>query len=246
MSAPRGHITLTGGRRPLGASALARGVNIHVIRSAAALLAMAFAVQLVAGTAVAKVLEIGESGQVVVHDQPEVYLTPDARGRAIGAATRSVPAYRPAARRTTVAPLQVRADIETEAMRHGLSPALVEAVAWQESRFNQTAVSRKGAVGVMQLMPGTSRVLGVDPNDSSANIRGGTTYLASLLQRYNGDVIKALAAYNSGPGAVDRHGGPPPFKETQAYVAAILDHMAGNVTQVPERFGADASGRNTR
>ena len=89
-------------------------------------------------------------------------------------------------------------------------------------------------------MPGTARTLGVDPRDSRQNYAGGATYLAQLLKRYNGDVILALAAYNAGPGAVDRYGGVPPYKETQAYVAAILDRMshraeAAEIQASPER-----------
>ena len=184
----------------------------------------------------AKVLEIGDSGEVTVHDRPEVYLTPDARGQAITA-----PASAPGpASRSLRGSTEIPANLASEARRNGLSPELVEAVAWRESRFNPSALSPKGAIGVMQLMPATARGLGVDPTDASSNIRGGTALLAQLLRRYDGDVIKALAAYNASPNAVDRHGGPPPFRETQAYVAAILDRMASSATNT----ATVASGRN--
>lgn len=107
-----------------------------------------------------------------------------------------------------------------------LSPALVAAVAWRESRFRPESISRAGAIGEMQLMPATARSLGVDPRNDDQNLRGGAKYLRSLMTRYNGDLTKALAAYNAGPGAVDRYGGPPPYKETQAYVGDILERLS--------------------
>ena len=107
----------------------------------------------------------------------------------------------------------------------GLPPGLVRAVVWAESDFQQGAVSPKGAIGLMQLMPETAAELGVNPRDSEQNLQGGTAYLRQMLDRFEGDpeqLLKALAAYNAGPGQVARHGGIPPFPETAAYVRRVV------------------------
>ena len=126
----------------------------------------------------------------------------------------------------------VGAAIDRAAAHHALSPALIAAVAWQESRLQQNALSPKGARGVMQLMPGTARGLGVNAGDLSANVDGGAAYLAQMLDRFDGDIIKSLAAYNAGPEAVTRYGGVPPYPETQAYVSAVLGRLADSKTEV--------------
>ncbi len=112
-----------------------------------------------------------------------------------------------------------------------LSPRLIEAVAWAESRFNQSARSPAGAEGMMQLMPGTAAALGVDPADADQNLRGGAAYFRQMLDLFENDLVLALAAYNAGPDAVRRHGGVPPYGETQAYVAAVLGYLADSVEQ---------------
>ena len=106
--------------------------------------------------------------------------------------------------------------------RHGVDPALLKAVAWTESNFRPDAVSHAGAQGLMQIMPGTADGLGVDPLDPPQAVDGAARYLRQQLDRF-GDVRLALAAYNAGPGAVEQHGGIPPYEETIGYVAKVVD-----------------------
>jgi hypothetical protein len=114
--------------------------------------------------------------------------------------------------------------VRDAAARHQVDPALVKAVISTESGWNPQAVSRKGAVGLMQLIPGTAQRFGVgNPFDPAQNVEGGTTYLKSLLDRYNGDLDKTLAAYNAGEHAVDANRGVPPYFETQRYVHKVQD-----------------------
>ena len=123
-------------------------------------------------------------------------------------------------------PSAMAAAVDAAAARYALAPELLDSVARRESGYRAAAVSPAGAVGVMQLMPATARALGVDPRDPVANLNGGAAYLRSLLDRFYGRIDLALAAYDAGPGAVDRHAGVPPFHETEAYIAANLDQLA--------------------
>lgn len=113
--------------------------------------------------------------------------------------------------------------IEAYSNKNGLDPDFVRAVVKQESGFNEKATSHCGAAGLMQLMPGTAKSLGVvDPYDAEDNVKGGTKMLANLLKTYGGNKELALAAYNAGGGAVKKYGGIPPYKETQNYVKNVL------------------------
>lgn len=168
-----------------------------------------------AGGACAQVLEIGDDGAVVTYAGPAVYTDQ-------GAAPIAPPEPAPL---TRAPPEEVVRLIQESSARHAVPASLVEAVAWQESRFNHAAVSSKGARGVMQLLPTTASDLGVDPSDLRGNIDGGAAYLAQQMRRF-GDVKLALAAYNAGPGAVERYNGVPPYAETQTYVRAILARLA--------------------
>jgi len=135
-------------------------------------------------------------------------------------------------------------EIQTAAQLHQLSPELIRAVIHAESGFNARAVSPKGARGLMQLMPATAQELGVQNSfDPKQNVAAGSRYLAGLIERYEGNMRKALAAYNAGPGAVDNFKGIPPYAETIAYVERVI--------MLAKRYGSKhflhgASGPNER
>lgn len=175
--------------------------------------ALAVAASAAAATpALAQVIEIAPDGTATTYAVPAVF-TPQGM-REIAAAPAPGPATGGA----------VRALLAQAAARERLSPALVTEVAWRESRLRPQAQSNRDAVGVMQLTAGAARDMGVNRFDIAENIQGGAAYLHRMLDRY-GDLSLALAAYNAGPGAVDRYRAVPPFPETQAYVAAILQRL---------------------
>ncbi len=122
-------------------------------------------------------------------------------------------------------PQDIDGIVKEKAGKYNLDQSLLKAVIKAESGFNSKAVSPAGAAGLMQLMPGTARGLGVnDVFDANQNIEGGAKYLKGLLDRFDGDKKLALAAYNAGPNAVKKYGGIPPYRETQAYVKRVLDY----------------------
>lgn len=145
-----------------------------------------------------------------------------------------------AARKETVTSADYHSIIQEKASIYDLDPSLIKAVITTESNWDCTAISRKGAIGLMQLMPSTATDMNVrNPFDPEENIEGGTRYLSYLLQRFHGNLTLALAAYNAGPNAVERFGKVPPFSETKHYVNKVLSLYKGN-----SAFGSgSASGR---
>jgi hypothetical protein len=149
----------------------------------------------------------------------------------------------PSAGKTPQSALEMHEVINSVSNRHHLDPDLINSVIHAESGFNPRAVSAKGAQGLMQLMPRTASQLGVaDAFDPGANVEGGTRYLRELLERYNFDLIKALAAYNAGPQRVEQYHGVPPYYETQAYVARIVRDF--NRKKLAERKSASLKTAN--
>jgi soluble lytic murein transglycosylase-like protein len=135
----------------------------------------------------------------------------------------SSPLLAKSAKNGTSAPFDINELVNAASGRYRLDPDLVSSVIKAESGFNVRAVSPKGAQGLMQLMPDTASKLGVpDAFDPRANVEGGTRYLRELLERYDFDLVKALAAYNAGPLRVEQYGGVPPYYETRAYVARVV------------------------
>lgn len=119
--------------------------------------------------------------------------------------------------------------------KHQIDPLLISAIMAVESDFNPAVVSDKGAIGLMQLMPETASELGVNPYNVSQNVEGGTRYMKQMLEKFSGDLKLALAAYNAGPNAVIRHGGIPPYAETQNYVLKVLKNYENFLKTSPGR-----------
>lgn len=178
-------------------------------------------------TANAEVLEISDSGSVTVHSGPELISATGAQPLPVPARTEaeSLSSRRPSRFAPKMSEAEISSMFAIAAARYSISPLLLSAVAWRESAFDPTATSPKGAKGIMQLMPTTARKLCRRQCSTSDNVEAGAAYLRWLLERYNGDLAKALAAYNAGSGVVDKFGGIPPYKETRLYVDAILARL---------------------
>lgn len=171
--------------------------------------------------ACANVFELQQNGDMVEISQSSSWLKPAKKSESYSNAPPVVISQ------PSPSTVVVRKHIQAAATRFGVDSNLVDAVAWQESRYNPKARSSAGAMGVMQLMPGTARDLGVrNPHDVQQNVTGGTAYLRAQLERFDNNVPLALAAYNAGPGAVIKYGGIPPYRETQNYVRQILRRLS--------------------
>ena len=196
----------------------------------------AFALCCAAAPVRADVLEIGPegprwiAGALAVAPSAPAAPDEDALGLVELSADYAVPpqAIADAAAQAGMVPAIYAAKVAELAGRFDLSPALIEAMVWQESRWNASARSPVGARGLAQLMPGTARDLGVDPDDPFANLEGGARYLREQMDRFDGNLEKALAAYNAGPGRVIAAGGIPRIRETQTYVSSIMGRLASH------------------
>ena len=194
-----------------------------------------------------------ERGVIVFTNEssaPPAKAKPVATSASHPAPAASVPPSTSTPRPTT--PQELDQLVQKTAEKHQVDPRLVRAVIATESNWNTGAVSRKGAQGLMQLQPDTAQKLGVaDAFDPAQNVDGGVRYLGMMLDRYNGDVHLALAAYNAGPGAVDRSGGVPRIAETRNYVQKVTTAYLGGtglqpaavVKPVPIYRAVDGSGR---
>lgn len=145
-----------------------------------------------------------------------------------------------------MAPSNVDGWIQQYSDKYGVNPNLARAIMQQESGGKQSARSGKGAIGLFQIIPPTARDLGIDPHDPEQNVEGGIRYFRNMLDRYGNDVPTALAAYNAGPGAVDSHGGIPPFRETQNYVSAVQNRYNRlNASNAPASYNLPANPQQT-
>lgn len=196
--------------------------------------ALGVAATLVATPVGAQVMDIAPDGTVSVRQgagastwevvSPASDQTVDENGAVV------VPSYAYTDVRPAPVPTQYAVALTKAAQSANVSPALLAALVWQESRWNAQAVSRKGAIGLAQLMPATARDLGVNPMDPVANLNGGARYLRELLDQFDGNVEKALAAYNAGAARVRSAGGVPAIAETRNYVTSIVRRISSSST----------------
>jgi len=197
--------------------------------------ALGFAAVAAPSVASADVMEVGGSGFSWVAGGPRTSAAPSAAPALMSEPATELATEPQVASLTQVGasagPAQWQTRVAELAAKYDISPTLLEAVVWQESRWNTGAVSPVGARGLAQLMPGTARQMGIDPHDPSANLEGGARYLRLQLDAFEGDLEKALAAYNAGPARVQRAGGIPAIRETQLYVSSILSRLSAPVRQ---------------
>lgn len=188
------------------------------------LCSVALALTVCPAVAQADVFEVGDGGVVTVRANDRGVAVASIDDGAIGAGPEV-----PAAALTTIdapaVPAAYQASLASAAASSRVSPSLLAALVWQESRWRPTALSPKGARGLTQLMPRTAQALAVDPADTAANLDGGARYLRNMLDMFDGNVERALAAYNAGPGRVLRANGLPAIAETRAYVSSIIDRL---------------------
>jgi hypothetical protein len=184
---------------------------------------------------VSTVLVDEETGRLVrVRSGAKIRRTPAATTKAILAAKET------AKKTPAVQPSAIHDLIDTTARKHGVDPKLVHSVVRVESNYEQKAISPKGALGLMQLIPATAERFGVEnPFDPSQNLDGGVRYLKFLTERFQGNLQLALAAYNAGEGAVDRHGGIPPYRETREYVTKITRRLGQDGAAIQPVLPAD-------
>lgn len=177
----------------------------------------------------------GSDFDTILEQETIIYAQPESTVTSNGSSSKNVHS-----------PKSLEGYFQQAADTYGVDINLLKAVAKQESGFKTNIVSSAGAIGVMQLMPGTASAMGVkDPYDAQDNIMGGAKYLSRLLNKYNGNVSLALAAYNAGPGNVDKYNGIPPFSETQNYVKKVLAYMGDNLSAGDTIYAtADTSSKN--
>ena len=188
------------------------------------------------------IASLAANAPVAVSDVSGAFVAVDASVRSEGAGSDFSQTLTATA---TAGKADLDAIFEAAAARYGVPIDLLKAVAKTESGFRVDATSQKGAMGVMQLMPGTARGLGVtDAYNPEQNIMGGAKYLSQMLTRFGGNVEYALAGYNAGPGAVDKYGGIPPYNETQNYVRTVTRYMGeGNLSAGWASYSSDLTGR---